>query len=231
MKRFATSIFIVGISALFSLQSNYASEIKASTVINSGCKGWDETRADRESSSLGIITYNDGVLSLQLKDVVDQCAAYFVAEYTNNGDGKLTFLVYDDSEIAADCICPFDVESQFEGITEGEYFIEIKFLGYHNLLYSGAHNIYEGMNLNLSSTSGISQTEIGDKIFSFVSEDIIKLNGEGSFQFSVADTSGKILFQIPVKGDSEIDLSSLPKGLFLISISNGIKSESIKFLK
>ncbi|MDE6297204.1 MAG: T9SS type A sorting domain-containing protein [Muribaculaceae bacterium] len=229
MKVFYFSIFAFLSISLFSPEL-YAETIYPIDKEQSACKGFDYeylTRSDEESDHHTTLLYDDGCLTLTVYDIMEQCGAYLDVECRLVTRGEIHFVIIDKSEMPTDCICKFDVECKYEGITPGYYDIYVE-NEFGTVLAHTSATIESGCELHFSNPSGVEEIQVSSSgILKFSASKMLSIFADGTTSLEAYDAQGRFILKMEVEGNRELSLSSLPKGIYLLKASNGAYRESL----
>ncbi|MDE6255633.1 MAG: T9SS type A sorting domain-containing protein [Muribaculaceae bacterium] len=233
MKTFLLPYALTLLLSLSALGAANAELISPVSIEQSDCKGHDlyGVRSEDEVSGNATITFNEGILSLSLENIMEQCAADIFIVCKTDVPGELHFIEDDQSEIGTSCLCYFDVKSSFTGIVPGQYDVYIETKWGTGKMQTSA-DIFPGCEIQLSETSSIIQV-IGEPsgMLQFSSKEILTVLAEGTTTIEAYDSEGRHILKLKVEGKSEIDFSTLPKGIYMLRATNGNRNESIKFVR
>ncbi len=199
--------------------------IDPSSVYQSPCKS--HTRS--ENTLLSEITYQNNELSIWVYNLWENCGAELVVECNADIAGELHFIIKDIGEYPMDCTCCFDVECKYTGILQGHYKIYVE--RYNTVILSTEADIEPGCNIamDLNGVAPVFNTE--GKMLKAANRDLLSVEAEGTTCIEIFDTAGVKYAAMTVDGNTEISLSSLPAGLYLVKATNGNKTENIRIMR
>lgn len=231
MKKFFT-LAIMGLAMTSMPFGAMASEhISPVSVENSDCLG---TRSDNiytgdEDVNKWEITYNDGILTVTWMNFVANCCSEgFKTWFERDGD-KLIFNA-EENEALCNCICNFDVTSTFGQIEPGHY--TITFCNYGHEVFTAEIDIEEGADISLSKKpSGIRAISPANEMVSLSADGVLHIASEGKVTVEIFDASGATHARINADSNADIDIKSLPKGIYLAKAKAGNRIESLRFVR
>lgn len=196
----------------------------------SDCKDNELSYEDENPTLESTVSYNDGILTLSVENYPEQCAP--LLNVTCNADipGELHFIISDEAEEGADCMCYFDVICKYEGILTGHYKIYLESPWGTKYLETEV-DIEPGCEYALGTPSAVSLVGAKSGNISLISENILKLDFEGKALLDIYDSAGRQRGTLSISGPSEINISSLPKGIYLVKVSIGDSVERYKFIR
>ncbi len=173
------------------------------------------------------VEYADGHLFVTWKNVSENCAAIFRhADMIREGN-TLTFNHYTvfPSELMT-CMCLFDVTADFEGIEPDHY--KLKFYGNEYDLDLTA-NTSEVLLTN-GEISGIDFTLEENNMLSFGQDKILKVQAQNAYTLDVYNVDGIRIATLSGNGSDEIDLNTLPKGVYLVNLTTDGQTQSRRII-
>lgn len=199
----------------------HGEEIVPSSVTDSGCK----SNLNAPSISKGLyddpesywtVSYNDGNLVITWHNLNADCAAYdFGSKITREGD-TLTFTAWYTPGYA-DCICPYDITSTYQGIAPGHYTITFGFPDAP--LMTGEIDLEEGYSGHFNaSQSGISKLTKADGMLK-VEDGVAKINCPGKFRLDIINVNGVNEGTLENENEAEVILSGLCKGVHYLRLT------------
>ena len=210
-----------------SLLSN-AETLTAEYQSQSPCKNHNRSYDEEEEwNTTFFISYDNGILKFSGVNVWANCVAALETNATLTENREIHFDVKEIvGDIAASCICNYDIEATYGDIREGNYDIYI-----NNIPY-GTVKISEGCSFNLTELSGIKDISSNYSYhLSIIGDDVLKVTAYGRTEVTAYDKEGRLRMKLSVEGDSEISLASLPDGMYLIMAKGNDSLHTVKYLK
>lgn len=219
---------LVGL-ALFAVVSGADAEVIAPSSTNqSDCKGMAHAYGDDGEGMGSTVSYDNGILTVSVTDFLENCAAELVVTCNADIPGEIHFIIENEVGPLANCYCPFDVECTYEGVLEGHYKIFLEAPCGHIYLETEA-DIESGCRISFGNPSGIGLIGTPGSL-SLVAGNILKIDAANSGVLTIYDAAGRIRGKLTVAGASEISLSTLPKGIYLLDAVIDGKTERVKLI-
>lgn len=217
--------------AFLSLTFSVSAEvIEASSTVQSPCKDHGEMTRSEFPEMSSTITYDDGVLVLTVRDLMEQCAADLQVTCNPDIPGEIHFIIEDVSEVPANCICPFDVVCNYAGILEGHYKVYLESSWGYVYLETEA-NIESGCEFSFGNPSGIKAPIVTSGTISFASNDTLLINADGTANVEIYDAEGRLRGSFNVNSPAEVSLATLSKGVYLVNATINGKTERVKIFR
>ncbi|MDE5870047.1 MAG: T9SS type A sorting domain-containing protein [Muribaculaceae bacterium] len=223
--------FVVSILLSLSMtQVAYSETISPVRTDQSACKygNYTHSRSESDNQYRTKINYNEGTLTLTVYNVIANCAASVTSECRKISSNELHFVVIEEvGDLVASCICEYDVECKYEGIAPGYYDIYVE-NEYGYVLAQTSATIESDCELLFSKPSGVEETQLSKSgMIKFSASKVLSICAEGVTTLETYDAQGSLILKMEVEGNREISLTSLPKGIYLLNVSNGTYRESL----
>lgn len=230
MKAFYLSFILAALLSLSMTDVAWAEIVSPVKTEQSKCKyeNYSHIRNEDDIELSTLINYNEGTLTLTVYNVIANCVASVTSECKMLAPNELHFVIIEKvGDVVASCVCIYDVECKYEGIAPGYYDIYVETEG-GNVLAQTSATIESGCELLFSNPSGVDQVQLGSKgMLKFSASNILSISAEGSSTLEAFDAEGHIILKMVVDGYTEIDFSSLPKGIYLLHVYNGEHMDSL----
>lgn len=208
-----------------------AERIDPVSVEDSGCLG---TRSDNPYSEgcnadSWSITYVDGILTVTWKNLVANCCPdRFTTWFDRDGDNLVFNAEADDG--MCDCLCEFNVTSTFGKIEPGHYTITFRQYGVD--VFTAEIDLKEGADISLApGQSGIRTVSPANDLITLTPEGMLHVTASKVVTIEIYDATGMIRFRMDSDSTSDIDIKSLPKGIYIAKASDGINTAALRFVR
>ena len=231
MKRLLPLAFMASIMTLAPTVTVSAERIDPTSVEDSGClntRSNDPYAPDYDADSWSM-TYIDGILTVTWENFIANCCP----------DGFLTWVERDGSNLVfnaaaddgrCDCMCPFNVTSTFGTIEPGHY--TITFRQYGKDVFTAEIDLKEGTDITLApGQSGIRTISPANDMITLTPEGMLHVTADKEVTVEIYDATGMIRFRMDSDSNSDIDIKSLPKGIYIAKASDGINSATLRFVR
>ena len=209
-----------------------AERIDPVSVEDSGClrtRSEESTLHDSEPESWSI-TYVNGILTVTWKNYVTQCCPEGFNTWFERDANNLVYNIEDYANILCDCMCPFNVTSTFGTIEPGHY--TITFRQYGKDVFTAEIDLKEGADISLApGQSGIRTISPANDMITLTPEGMLHVMADKEVTVEVYDATGMIRFRMDTDSNSDIDIKSLPKGIYIAKASDGVNSATLRFVK
>lgn len=208
-----------------------AERIDPVSVEDSGCLN---TRSDNPYSpdydaDSWSITYVNGILAVTWENFVANCCPYGFTTWFERDGSNLVFNVQENNYLC-ECICAFNVTSTFGTIEPGHY--TITFRRYGESVFSAAVDLKEGSDISLAPTqSGIRTVGPANDLITLTPEGMLHVSADKEVTVEIYDAAGMIRFRMDSDSSSDIDIKSLPKGIYIAKASDGVVSATLRFAR
>lgn len=205
--------------------------IEPTSIENSDCLGTrsDDPYSDDYDANKWGITYNNGILTVTWMNLVANCCPNGFNTWFERGGNNLIFNAQ-ENDAFCDCICTFDVTSTFGQIEPGHY--TITFCNYGHEVFTAEIDIEEGADISLSKKpSGIRAISPANEMVSLSADGVLHIASEGKVTVEIFDASGATHARINADSNADIDIKSLPKGIYLAKAKAGNRIESLRFVR
>lgn len=164
------------------------------------------------------VEYNNGHLKVTWYNLSANCAAKFRnGSLTREGDTLSFNVVQVYASDLATCFCSYDVSAEFDGIEPGNY--KLKFYDKEfdiELTENTKENLYPRGIL-----SGIEAVNGADNAMLLGSDKVLKINTEADYALDIFNVDGLKITSLSGNGSDELDLNSLPIGVYLLRLTTG----------
>ena len=208
-----------------------AERIDPVTVEDSGCLN---TRSNSQHSpdydaDAWSITYVNGILTVTWENFVANCCPYGFTTWVERNGSNLVFNIQENSSLC-DCVCAFNVTSTFGSIEPGHY--TITFRRYGEYIFSGAIDLKEGSAISWApAQSGIRTVGPANDLITLAPEGMLHITADKEVTVEIYDAAGMIRFRMDSDSNSDIDIKSLPKGIYIAKASDGVNSATLRFIR
>lgn len=208
-----------------------AERIDPVSVEDSGCLN---TRSDNPYSTdydadSWSITYVNGILTVTWENFVANCCPYGFTTWFERDGNNLVFNAQENSALC-ECICTFNVTSTFGQIEPGHY--TITFRRYGEYIFSGAIDIKEGSAISWApAQSGIRTVGPANDLIKLTPAGMLHVSTDKEVTVEIYDAAGMIRFRMDSDSSSDIDIKSLPKGIYIAKASAGVNSATLRFVR
>lgn len=236
-QRYAMKKFLLTACVTFSVgmvTPTYASpesQIDPLETIQSNCLG--DTRSeseDHEDESVPSwsVSYTNGILSVTWYKIYANCCNEGFKTWIERDDNNLVFNIQELGEDDCDCMCTYNVTSTYGEIEPGSY--TLTFGSWYGA-YSTQIDITEGTDVNISySPSGIRQLSDAD-LMSLHSDGSLHIASDGDFALEIFDASGMMRSRVESHGAQDINIKSLPQGIYTARLSTKDSRSTIRFIR
>lgn len=206
------------------------SQIDPLETIQSNCLG--NTRAEAEDSEdesapTWSISYTNGILSVTWYKIYANCCNEGFKTWIERDDNNLTFNILELGEDDCDCMCTYNVTSTFGEIEPGSYTLTF---GAWSGAFSTQIDIKEGTDVNISySPSGVRQLSDADRM-SLHSDGTLHITSNDAFTLEIFDASGMMRSRVDSYGTQDINIKSLPQGIYTARLSTKESKSTIRFI-
>ena len=196
----------------------------------SDCKGTRSEEPQEEEQTLwGHVQYSDGILTVTWLDYFMECCPELHLSLRKESPNVLIFDTYGSTGLC-DCLCTYDITGSFEDITPGHYVLKLAY-GDNDFLTQEI-DVEEGCNISLmKAPSGIQTVESGNDVTTLSANGILHIETTGKTLVEIYDTSGNIRSRINVTANGDIDINTLPKGLYVAKVTVDGLASSLRFIK
>lgn len=174
--------------------------------------------------------YKDGSLVITWENYLANCCPdTFEAWMERVDDTTLSFNVV-DSDGLCDCYCLFDVKAGYEGVAPGKY--TVIFGNPIHQKFTAEVNVEDGMDITLgkiiSSVAGIS----GANAKLMLTEgNIVGVKSAGKGTLDIYSANGHRYATLNVEGNTEVGLNTLPRGIYLLRLTDSEGSVNLRFIR
>ncbi|MDE6297205.1 MAG: T9SS type A sorting domain-containing protein, partial [Muribaculaceae bacterium] len=99
---------------------------------------------------------------------------------------------------------------------------------YGHVLAHTSATIESVCELLFSKPSGVEETQLSKSgMINFSASKVLSICADGVTTLEAYDAQGRLILKMDVEGNREIDFSSLPKGIYILKVSNGEVRESL----
>lgn len=196
----------------------------------SDCKGTRSEEPDHNEQTLwGYAQYSDGILTVTWLDYDMECCPELHVVLRKESPNVLVF----DTEGSmghCDCLCSYDITGSFEGIAPGHYVLKLAYGDYDFLTQE--IDVEEGCDISLKKAPlAVGTIEFGNDAIRLASDGILHIGTEGKALVEIYDAAGRIRARINVTANEEIDVNTLPKGLYVAKVTAKDKTVSLRFIR
>lgn len=218
------AIFAIGLPF-----SSFGEVIEPKEAQISDCKGTRSETPAEEQTHWGTVRYSDGILTVTWLDYYMECCPELHLSLRKESPNVLVFDTYGSTGLC-DCLCTYDVTGSFDGIAPGNYVLKLSYGDYDFLIQE--ISVDEGCDIPLMKAPlGIRAIEYNNNIVSLTQEGIIHVESIGNAYVEIYDASGSIKARMNVSPKADIDINSLPQGLYVAKVTADGKTYSLRFIR
>lgn len=202
------------------------------TTTDSGCHRG--TRSDDPDSSdydadAWDMDYTDGILSVTWLNFVANCCPEGFTGWFELEDGNRLIYNLRENEDLCDCMCVFDVTSTFGEIEPGHY--TITFRRYVDF-FTAEVDIEEGSRYHFEKApAGIHSLGASDDLMGLTADGVLHIAARGEATVDIYTASGAIRTRINTTGATDIDITSLDKGIYIAKMTTSDRSSTLRFVR
>ena len=224
--------FFVALAAMLICGSNGNAEpIEPVSSVQSECKDGTHTRASNYKELNGTVSYRDGVLTLSVTNLTENCCADPQVTADADTPGEIHFAILDKAGALCDCICPFDIECTYEGILTGHYEVFLEY-GPKDILLEKEIDIEEGCSVTLDKPAGVdSVSSAADSPLSMGRDHVLTVNMQGQTELEIFDAEGRLMSAMTIQAPVEVSLATLPAGLYILRATNADNSATLRTVR
>ncbi len=208
------------------------SRISPLSTTDSGCH--NETRSDDPyaedyDADAWDIDYTDGILSVTwLNFVTNCCPDGFSSWFELEDENQLIYNLSGNDELCY-CVCSFDVTSAFGDIKPGHY--TITFRSYSDV-FTAEVDIEEGSKIHLEKApAGIRALSVANDVLSLSNEGVLHISAKGASSVEIYTASGVLRTRMHVADETDIDINSLDRGIYIAKVTSGDNISTLRFIR
>lgn len=213
--------------------SLFASSVRIDpiSVSDSGClldTRSDDPYSDDFDANKWRFKYSDGILTVTWINLVANCCPDGFTTWFERDGSTLIFNVQENNSLC-DCLCVFDVTSTFGTIEPGKY--TIIFRNYSDV-FTAEIELKEDSDFTISmDPSGIYGISPDNGILSVSPDGLLHVSAEEKSLVEIFDASGALQSRLNTAPEADIDITSLPKGIYIVKASVGTKTATLRIIR
>lgn len=216
----------------FPFSASAENRINPLTTTDSGCHNGtrsDDPYSEDYDADAWDIDYTDGILSVTWANFVANCCPEGFNSWFELEDGNRLIYNLTETDGMCDCLCIFDVTSTFGEIDPGHY--TIIFRSYFDV-FSAEVDIEEGSKIHLEKApTGIHSITAPDNFMNLTADGVLHITASGNLTVEIYAASGAIRTRINATDTTDIDITSLDKGIYIAKLTIGDISSTLRFIR
>ena len=173
------------------------------------------------------VSYSDGRLKVEWHHIMDNCAsiAHHASMYKEGN--VLSFCAYKvASGEVANCICSYEVSSEFDGIEPGHYTIQLDDNEFYvDLAENSNFKLYPPM-----ETTKIETTILDEEMLKLSADKVLTINATSEYTLDIYNIDGTKITILSGNSTDELDLNTLPSGAYILRLASGRKTLSRRIM-
>lgn len=194
----------------------------------------DVVADDDEDTYQWGIQYNDGLLTIIWHGFIANCCPEGFTTWIDmeEDDSRIVFNARGNDDLCM-CVCEYDVTSLYENVKPGHYTISFCYaLDPGNEVFSAEIDITEGCDIILTKAPSGVQTISNDSSDITVSpEGTLHIDSRENATLEIYDSAGTLRTRLQAEPYSDIDITSLSKGVYIAKITIAGKTSTLRFVR